>query len=59
MVSSAKTIPSFLADTRPPGPSLAMLESMFDDVKRMDKRQFIYQVKDLEELDVLMWPLLM
>ena len=24
--------------------SLAMLESMFDDVKRMDKRQFLYQV---------------
>ena len=22
-----------------------MLESMFDDVKRMDKRQFLYQVK--------------
>merc|ERR1712062_388253 len=24
--------------------SLIMLESMFDDVKRMDKRQFLYQV---------------
>ena len=25
-------------------PSISMLDSMFDDVKRMDKRQFLYQV---------------
>ena len=29
--------------------SLAMLESMFDDVKRMDKRQFLYQVMHHQE----------
>ena len=29
--------------------SLGMLESMFDDVKRMDKRQFLYQVMHHQE----------
>ena len=29
--------------------SLRMLESMFDDVKRMDKRQFLYQVMHHQE----------
>ena len=30
-----------------------MLESMFDDVKRMDKRQFLYQVSFMASLSDL------
>ena len=29
-----------------------MLESMFDDVKRMDKRQFLYQVERIRNRDL-------
>ena len=29
-----------------------MLESMFDDVKRMDKRQFLYQVERIRIRDL-------